>query len=113
MSKTFSITQALAVPSNVALLRKHNVFYVDRGLIAINKPSGLVTQGTIDPTRKVRTASVVEGSSEQMPPRKGLFKLLLMVGPSVCRLPADLETRQRYPTHFEHARRSIYGTSSG
>lgn len=64
MSKTFSITQALAIPSNVALLRRHNVIYVDRGLIAINKPSGLVTQGTLDAAKKVTATFVFKNLTE-------------------------------------------------
>lgn len=53
MSRAFSISTALKNPANVAILRKHGVIYVDRGLIALNKSPGLVTQGTANIHKKV------------------------------------------------------------
>ena len=53
MSRTFSISNALKNPTNVAILRRHGVIYVDRGLIALNKKPGLVTQGTTNSHKKV------------------------------------------------------------
>ncbi|KAG8812322.1 hypothetical protein FRC17_002078 [Serendipita sp. 399] len=54
----FSIRQALRNPLTIDVLRKHNVMYLDKGLIVINKPSGLVSQGTIDEQKKEGTVQV-------------------------------------------------------
>ena len=49
----FSISKALSNPATISTLRKHNVMYLDRGLIVLNKPSGLVMQGTTNVEKKV------------------------------------------------------------
>ncbi|CCA69513.1 hypothetical protein PIIN_03452 [Serendipita indica DSM 11827] len=54
----FSIPKALSNPGSISILRKHNVVYLDRGLIILNKPSGLVTQGTTNVEKKEGTIQV-------------------------------------------------------
>lgn len=53
MSRAFSISNALKIPNNVAILRKHGAIYMDRGMIVLNKESGLVTQGTTNIHKRV------------------------------------------------------------
>lgn len=50
----FSISAALTNAVNISILRRHNVIYLDRGLIILNKQPGLVSQGTHDPLKMVR-----------------------------------------------------------
>ncbi|PVG03248.1 pseudouridine synthase [Serendipita vermifera] len=50
----FNIRSQLT-PTSIGVLRRHNVVYLDRGLIAINKPSGLITQGTVNAQKKEGT----------------------------------------------------------
>ena len=42
----FSPLAALQNPKTVQVLRENRVLYVDRGIVAINKPSGMSAQDT-------------------------------------------------------------------
>ncbi len=54
--RQFSVSTALANAANIATLRQHNILYLDRGLIAVNKAPGIISQGTHDPQKKVSQA---------------------------------------------------------
>lgn len=55
MPKNAFNIRAQLTPTSIGVLRRHNVVYLDRGLIAINKPSGLITQGTVNAQKKEGT----------------------------------------------------------
>lgn len=80
MSRKFSISNALKNPTNVATLRRHGVIYVDRGLIALNKRPGLVTQGTTNIRKKVEYELLrMRMGDSHSAYRRGRYKLSWMV----------------------------------
>jgi 23S rRNA-/tRNA-specific pseudouridylate synthase len=112
MSRTFSISNALKNPANVATLRRHGVIYIDRGLIALNKKPGLVTQGTTNIHKKVESELFqLRMRDSDSTFRRGRYKLYWMVSLHGS-FDQFTDALQRHSGCTESERRSIYSPST-